>query len=615
MSEISAGDKGFQQLITFSRSITPLPIERTQGTSDDKWVNFGLDNLYPNFLLKLFGECALHRGIVGKKVNFLMGDGIVTKGDTKTYNAEINAVDSAEELIQKLVYDFVIFQAFAIEVQYDLLTNKPLYFNHIPVNHVRANKNRTKFFVCEDWQAKKNVLTYDRWVKGKNEDRKSKLFYYTGYVPSVNNVYPDVDYKAAITAMVTDMLINNFNKNNIEDGFSPTHIINFFKGIPTASDAKDFERKFERTYTGSDGLKYLINYNNDGDKAAEITNVPSDDYATKLVEVVKKIENAILQSHSATRLLFGVETEGSLGGNGAELEIQFELIKQTFVKNTRNVIESGINKLFFDAGLSLMEFKDKSSLFSTSLETTTREKVYTIDELRAIDGKQPLPNNEGSKLLTPVASGNTFNIQPSKFSNEVSTGKILSEQDFELVKDIGTPRERYDFVADEALKFSDDKIDNYLISENIDGKTIKDIIADIQDKLGEKVSADDLKSRLNKLAEANLISSNIVDGKVNIKPVDKPKTGKEVQVMYEYKVRPEYGPEPLIANSRGFCIKLINNDRLYTRADIQTMSAIFGYDIYKHCGGWYTNPNTGEAENQCRHEWKTVKVVRKDSGK
>src|SRR6478735_7163100 len=204
MTGNSAG--GFEQLINFSRSVTPLPIEVKQGTTDDKWVSFVTNNLYPNFLLELFGECALHRGIISKKVNFLMGDGIVTKGDTKAFNLEINPVDTAEELIQKLAYDFVLFQAFAIEVQYDMLNNKPLYFNHIPVNQVRSNKAKTKFWVCDDWQAKKNVLTYDRWVRGKNEDRKSKLFYYTGYVPTINNVYPDVDYKAAITAMVTDML-------------------------------------------------------------------------------------------------------------------------------------------------------------------------------------------------------------------------------------------------------------------------------------------------------------------------------------------------------------------------------------------------------------------------
>ncbi|MES2062728.1 MAG: hypothetical protein V4456_12460 [Bacteroidota bacterium] len=604
MSEKSAG--GFEQLITFSRSVTPLPIELRQGTTDDKWVNFGTNNLYPNFLLSLFGDCALHRGIIAKKVNFLMGDGIVNKGDTKAFNVDLNPVDSAEELIQKIVYDFTIFQYFAIEVQYDLLTNKPLYFNHIPANHLRSNKSKTKFWVCDDWQAKKNVLTYDRWVKGKNEDRKSKVFYYTGYAPTVNTVYPDVDYKASITAMVTDILINVFNKNNIENGFSPVNIINFFKGTPTAQDAKTYERDFKQTFQGVDGLKYLLSFNDPEGKAPEINTVAGDDYATKLIEVVKKIENAILQSHSATRLLFGVETEGSLGGNGSELEIQYEIFKQTWVKNTRNVIESGLNRLFADAGLPAIEFKDKSTLFSASLENATREKVLTIDELRAIDGKPALPDGTGSKLLS-AAPAPAFN--QNRFS---ATGKKLTYADFELVKDMGIGRSEFDFVADETLKFADDQIDNYLITEDIDGKSLDQIKADIKSKLDATVSVDDLTERLNKLAEANVIKSDTTDGTVRVKPLESPKQGKEVQVMYEYKVRPGYG-DPLIDTSRGFCVKLINNDRLYTRADIQQMSAIFGYDVYRHCGGWFFNSDTGKAENQCRHEWKTVKVIRKDS--
>ncbi len=305
-------------------------------------------------------------------------------------------------------------------------------------------------------------------------------------------------------------------------------------------------------------------------------------------------------------MLFGVETEGSLGGNGSELEIQYEIFKQTWVKNTRNVIESGLNRLFADAGLPAIEFKDKSTLFSASLENATREKVLTIDELRAIDGKPALPDGTGSKLLS-AAPAPAFN--QNRFS---ATGKKLTYADFELVKDMGIGRSEFDFVADETLKFADDQIDNYLITEDIDGKSLDQIKADIKSKLDATVSVDDLTERLNKLAEANVIKSDTTDGTVRVKPLESPKQGKEVQVMYEYKVRPGYG-DPLIDTSRGFCVKLINNDRLYTRADIQQMSAIFGYDVYRHCGGWFFNSDTGKAENQCRHEWKTVKVIRKDS--
>ena len=179
---------------------------------------------------------------------------------------------------------------------------------------------------------------------------------------------------------------------------------------------------------------------------------------------------------------------------------------------------------------------------------------------------------------------------------------------------MGIQKSDFDFVADEASKFADDKVDNYLISEHIDGKSLDQISADIKSKLDTNVSIDDLTKRLNKLTQAKVIKSDISDGKVTVKPLDAPKQGKEVQVMYEYKVRPGYG-EPLIDTSRGFCIKLINNDRLYSRADIQTMAAIFGYDVYRHAGGWYTDPQTGQAENQCRHFWNQVKVIRKENAK
>src|SRR5690606_3877038 len=99
----------------------------------------------------------------------IMGAGIVEKATGKPAEFEVNEVDSLEELVRKVIVDYLIFSIGVIEVQYNVFGDV-VALNHIPVHHNRANKPLTKFWVSDDWKAKKSVLTYDRWKRGKNED-------------------------------------------------------------------------------------------------------------------------------------------------------------------------------------------------------------------------------------------------------------------------------------------------------------------------------------------------------------------------------------------------------------------------------------------------------------
>lgn len=627
----------FNQLITFSRKVTPKPIEvRVAGASDEKWIYWGVDNLYPNFLLELFNEVPLHKSISTTKVDYLMGDGLLLKGTNENADFQIGLVDSLEETVNKLVFDYVLFNFFAVEVQYNVM-GKPIYFNHIPANHIRMNKPKTKFWVSDSWELQKEILSYDRFIAGKNEDGLSKIYLYAGYNPTVQNVYAAPKYNAAITSMVTEMLVNQFNKNNLEEGFSPSHIISFFKGVPSPEDARRFERSFAETFKGESGLKYIINYNNPNDTPIQVSSITGDDYAEKLVEVNKKIETNILTSHQATsRLLFGIETPGSLG-NSSELEIAYQIFKKVWVQNNRNQVENGINKLFKDCGLPEIEFKDKGSLFSASLPDEAKLKVYTVNELRAIDNLQPIPS--GDILIQSVAKGDAKNGEPvpegtpndsaveglaeEQPEPKKITSKKLTADDFEKVKHLGHHKGDFSILdsidmsvsgqlsfKQIELMFDDAKdIEDYLLKNKINGKSLSDIKAGIRRDLGISVSTSDLADKIKAMTDAGILNSKIDGDTVSITPVkqDSPRT---VQTMYEYQVRPGYGA-PLIATSRDFCTKLIENDRYYTRADIQTMSEIFGYDVFTHCGGWYTNPDTGKAENQCRHQWVSQRVIRK----
>ena len=61
--------------------------------------------------------------------------------------------------------------------------------------------------------------------------------------------------------------------------------------------------------------------------------------------------------------------------------------------------------------------------------------------------------------------------------------------------------------------------------------------------------------------------------------------------------------------SRPFCVALLDAKKLYSRSDIEMMSARLGYSVWDRKGGWWND--NGTISESCRHQWKTNIVTRK----
>jgi hypothetical protein len=611
-----------REIINFSKHITPLPTEIKQGKGNDKIVLYGNDNLYPNFLLKLYNNSPLHKGIINSKVDYVIGDGVFNKATGEAFNPMVNGVDTLEELIQKITFDAVIFGYFSIEVVYNQL-GKPIEFIHVPSHSVRINRSFTMFQYCDDWfQNSRNVLSFDRWIKGANDDGKSKLFVHTEYTPSVNNIYATPEYSGAIVSLETDLAIRDFHLNNITNGFSVASLITYYGQNLPPEQKREFTKKLEKAYSGTNGAKFIVEWVANDGKGSEIKNIGANDWHLAYQVLKESVQQDILTAHSASSpLLFGLQQEGKLGGS-TELKDAYHNFKNLYVKNKRNKIESGLNKLFADAGYPTIEFKDKSIFVNGSISDTTKEKVYTINELRKIDGLTPLA--DGDKLLADTKEPVKFS-----FSKEVEEPKneyhSLTDEDFEKVKHLGLSKADFEIIEkSEAIEsFSqlnqiinqfddDDAISNYLLKADLNGKTVADIRIEIKKELGIDITVSDLGTKITKLNNTNVLASKIEKGVVVNSPIQKvikPSDAKNaVEVLYSYE-----GPKD--DRNRPFCSKILENDRLFTREEIQSISTILNYDVWRFKGGWYFNPKTQENTPYCRHTWHANKVIRKEQGK
>lgn len=577
----------------------PDAVQLERSVSLDRYVDYGYNNLYPNYLVKLYNDSSIHNAIIKSKVNYILGDGVVSKSTKKALLDKVNKEDTIENLLMKLIKDYIIFGYYGLEVVYGA-DGSIFEINHVPSNLIRTNVFNDKFWFCPDWVDQRNkILTFDRWSKEVPQTLESRLFFHRNYSPSVYRTYPTPDYMSAIKSIEIDSLIKDFHLNNISTGFSGSTIITFFRGETTTEEKEIVRNAVVSNLSGPKGDKVILSWQEKDEEKPDVQQLGATNWNEAYLTLREHVTEDIITAHEVTSpMLFGIKTEGQLGG-ASELETSYSIFKNLYVKAKRREILESINQVMSETRFGEIEILDKERLFKVELEPATREKILTINELRAIDGLAPIQGGDRMIDSPVVVSENSV----STVENSIGTSKdeyIPDETDQKLYK-IGEAPEEFDLIRKQKVTFSayTDKLTDFLLRTNLTGLGFQDI----QNKLFE-LTKEVYPLKTIKEEYARLVSTKTI-----------PNTGQLDNSDLRY-YREKYAPEvnqdgrlvetrysyegPVDGKNRAFCHRLVRANKLYTRADIQNISNLFGYDVFTERGGY-----------GCRHTWVLNSVVRK----
>lgn len=591
--------------LSFGQHITPLPTQKAKGNrkGNDVMIFYGDQNLYPNFLLELYNDSPIHKGVINSKVDYVLGEKIVYKNSDQEADFKVNSEDSINDLFRKITKDFIIFNYYAIEVIYNGV-GEAVEHNHVPANLIRTNKAKNKFWYCDDWYLNSNqIVEFEGWKpKALNDDYSSKIYFYSAYTPSVNNVYPVPEYSGAIKSIETDIAIRDFHSNNINNNFSASSIITFFNGEPTEEIKATIEKSITNSYTGVNGKKLIVNFANEESKGAEVTNISASDWNDAFLTLKENTVSDIIVAHSLTSpLLAGISIAGQLGGN-SELETAYTIFKNLYVINKRSEILNSLNVLFKGI-FNELDIIDGGQLFKKELDSSVLIQIMTIDELREMQGLTKLENGTGQRLVNdvPGVTASSLGNAKTEFSLDINNDDDEAEKQFQSVAHIGLNKE--DFTCLRKHKFSneDNRLINYLIEKSpYPGASLTSIkealnndftIQEIRQEIAKLINARVIP--MTQLIDSNDLRKSIIDNgnKVN----DDNQNLNRIEIRYSYE-----GPED--NKNRPFCAKLVRANKYYTREDIQQMSTVLGFDIYLNKGG-----------GNCRHRWLANTVVRNNN--
>ena len=351
------------------------PAEKT--LPGKNFVEWGTNNLYPEFLQDLYDNVATLRSVIDGCVDYIAGDDVTILPLRANMEDGVMNVkgDTIQEQIRDVAQDEETYGGFALQVIRGK-DGKPSEVYYIDMRFLRMNKECNVFYYCEDWKrrGKKNVIVYPKfdksldWAKLTDEERNrhaSSILFVKG---NRKQTYPSPRYAASVKSCEIERCIDDFHLNAINNGFTGSQIVNFNNGRPASAEImEEIEDNFCEKFSGHQNAgRIAFSWNENRASATTIDQVQVQDFGEKYKSLEKTARQRIFTAFRANPNLFGIPTE-SLGFSQEEYESAFRLFNRTHVRPIQRKIADAYDTIYGQKGvLTIVPFSmDEESATDT----------------------------------------------------------------------------------------------------------------------------------------------------------------------------------------------------------------------------------------------------------
>ena len=420
--------------------------------------------------------------------------------------------------------------------------------------------------------------------------------------------------------------------------------------------------------------RFVLTFSTGKENAPSIQSLTPSDLDKQFDLLNKQIQEEIFVAHNVTSpMLFGIRTEGQLGGR-KELSEAYELFKNTYIMNRVLIVERMINYLTSFNGYECLylqpfdpiteqlseqalmqiltqdELREKAGYEPLAEatgtptpdagETTVEASAGVNEAIKTLSGRQyqnlmriVRHYSQGKVTLeqarTMLTAGFGLNaeqvdqllgVKEQAFTDEADELEFLAQ----VGQQFGEARESFDVLQERELDFNEygeaEFFMQFAVSD--EDKALDERIIKYRRKR-EDATVEEMarefgvsKARIRKRIQY-LLQVNKYPLKRGIGEATKEDKVPEpiVEVRYRYDWRPEYrglSKADGYDKSRKFCQVMmdLSSARLYTRDDINQLTALMGYSVWERRGGWLTLED-GRHRPSCRHMWVQQLVIKK----
>jgi len=340
---------------SFDEVDLPQAIER----SYENFVTYGEDNLYPMKLIESWLQSPIHNAIATGIIQMIAGEGISTDvklADVELWRKKVNKRgETLDEIVARTAFDLYLHGYFGWTVIWNKARTKISDIYHTPAEQIRSGKVNEdtmrveEYFTSWNWaeyRKKKFAPTRIKAFDPVDRSEAKQMLFVKQYRPA-QYYYSTPSYVGGMNWILLDNRIGEFHLNNIENGFFPSSIIQFFNGEPPQEKKREIEGNFMKKFTGKKQGKLVFVYNNGQEQKVAFDTYEPAGIEKRFKDLMPEVSKNIMIAHRVpSPLLFGIRDGGGLGNNAEELESSSLLMNKMVVIPLQQIILDTLTRIF-----------------------------------------------------------------------------------------------------------------------------------------------------------------------------------------------------------------------------------------------------------------------------
>jgi len=380
------------KIFDFAVANVPIIEENLIINTRTPWVYYGIANMAPQELIRLYNSSPTHRASVQSKWYGVRGENITLEGGEDKRLVMVNSLgESLYDVWQKATLDFILYGAFALNVVWRKDRDAGFELYYMDASKIRAEKSDLNdkiqnYYYSADWAYPKKFVPRKLPAFSPQTEEPSQVFYYTTHSAG-NNYYATPSYWGSATAVATEIEVYNWWFNNICNNLQPSLFVSLNNGIPPPEEREQIFNNMTAKYGSSNNAgKLFLTFSDSKDQAPEVTQITSNSSDKMWLEMAAAVQQAILTGHQiSSPELLGIITPGGLG-TPDHLEAQ-DHFQHLVIKPIQTEIKKVFEKLlllrdFQPAVIEIQQFVMVSQPDKAPTETIdiTKDEVVGVDK-------------------------------------------------------------------------------------------------------------------------------------------------------------------------------------------------------------------------------------------
>ena len=363
-----------------------VPKSFAEKSSGKGWINYGDDNLYPQYFIDLYQKSGTHNALCTSIGYMIFGEGLKTDSLDARLKMEEWGLDDE---IRKSCIDLKIQGGFALEIIYSIDRTTISKVRHLPFENIRSGEINEReevdfYYYSRDWSDKRcepeEVHTFD---PSQSKEYPVQILYVKPF--SVGSfAYPSVDYQGSISYIELDKEIASYHISNIRSGLAPSYVISFLNGSPPVEERNRIRNDIESQLAGATNAgKFIITYSDQPDRKPSFEPFPLTDADKQYQFLSTETTDKIMVGHRVVSpAMFGVKTAGTLGST-QELEVASQLFERQVIVPFQKIVDKAVKSVFRAAGIndSVKLHKNPPIVVQASKDAPMRSELSEEDVL------------------------------------------------------------------------------------------------------------------------------------------------------------------------------------------------------------------------------------------